>query len=207
MAQKNKAGLPSCTRDAILTAALALFSRKGFEGASMRDIAGEVGITQGAIYKHFKSKDDVLDAICTRMEQSDHEHAENADVPTGNPEPTDDVMPEAFRAFTLDMFAYWACDGTAAPFRRMLEIDRFRTPHMQALHTQYLGAGPLEYTTECLACAGANEQDAPQRALALWGAFRLLLELVDARSLTYEAAAEELGRVVDGALGNLPQPT
>ena len=197
MAQKDKAESPIGTRDAILTAALALFSRKGFEGTSMRDIAGEVGITQGAIYKHFKSKDDVLDAICARMEQSDREHAEDANVPADNPAPAEAVSPEAFRTFTLDMFSYWACDEMAAPFRRMLEIDRFRTPHMQELHAQYLGAGPLEYTSECLMGMSVGKSDARRLAIMLWGTFRLLLELVDAGELACEEACSELRRMLE----------
>ena len=66
------------TRESILLAALRLFSRKGYEGTSMRDIAAEVGITQGAIYKHFAGKDALLEAICLRMEEADAVHAEDA---------------------------------------------------------------------------------------------------------------------------------
>ena len=66
------------TRESILLAALRLFSRNGYEGTSMRDIAGEVGISQGAIYKHFAGKDALLEAICTRMEENDATHTEAA---------------------------------------------------------------------------------------------------------------------------------
>ena len=193
----------STTHDAILTAALALFSQKGFEGTSMRDIAAMVGITQGAIYKHFKGKDDVLAAICRRMEESDGEHAKGSDVPHDNPAPMDThtpCSPAAFRSFTLDMFAYWACDPMAAPFRRMLEIDRFRTPHMQKLHAQYLGSGPLEYTSDCLMSMGTGKTDAHRHATILWGAFRMLLELVDSQAMTVKAALEELTQLVDDIL-------
>ncbi len=43
-----------------------LFSQKGFVGASMRDLAQEVGLEPASIYSHFQSKDDILKTICFR---------------------------------------------------------------------------------------------------------------------------------------------
>lgn len=202
------------TRESILMAALRLFSRNGYEGTSMRDIAGEVGITQGAIYKHFAGKDALLEAICTRMEEDDAAHAEAAGVPAedlltcddslsnqqssgGGLAPGESVAPLffAFRAFTLDMFSYWATDPIAAPFRRMIEIDRFRTLRMEQLHRQYLGAGPLSYTRNCLISMGMDDAVAQQLGLRIWAAFRLLLELIDTQDIAYEEAAESLKQV------------
>ena len=202
------------TRESILLAALRLFSRNGYEGTSMRDIAGEVGISQGAIYKHFAGKDALLGAICTRMEEDDAMHAEAAGVPAEDPLTCGDSLPNqqtsdgglasdesaaslfaAFRAFTLDMFHCWATDPIAAPFRRMIEIDRFRTPRMEQLHRQYLGAGPLSYTRGCLMSMGMDDAVAQQQGLRIWAAFRLLLELIDAQEITCEEAADSLKQV------------
>lgn len=47
------------TRQRIERAALALFSSKGVTATTTRDIAAEVGISEGAIYRHFKGKDDL----------------------------------------------------------------------------------------------------------------------------------------------------
>ena len=177
------------TRGSILLAALRLFSRNGYEGTSMRDIAGEVGISQGAIYKHFAGKDALLEAICTCMEDADARHAETAGVPAEDPRTCGD------RAFTLDMFSYWATDPIAAPFRRMIEIDRCRTPRMEQLHRQYLGAGPLSYTRGCLMSMGMDDAVAQQQGLRIWATFRLLLELIDTQDIAYEEAADSLKQV------------
>ena len=216
MAHEGTSASPiaATTRESILMVALRLFSRNGYEGTSMRDIAGEVGITQGAIYKHFAGKDALLEAICARMEEADATHAEAAGVPAENPlicsdsssgQQTSDGGPvsdenaaslfAAFRAFTLDMFYYWATDPIAAPFRRMIEIDRFRTPHMEQLHRQYLGAGPLSYTRGCLMSMGMDDAVAQQQGLRIWAAFRLLLELIDPQDIAYEEAANSLKQV------------
>jgi len=50
----------SDTKEKILEAALRLFSRKGFRETTIKDIAKEVGITEGAIYRHFNSKDEII---------------------------------------------------------------------------------------------------------------------------------------------------
>jgi TetR/AcrR family transcriptional regulator, transcriptional repressor for nem operon len=51
------------TRDHIVEAADRLFYRRGFEHTSFSDIAGAVRISRGNFYYHFKSKDEILDAV------------------------------------------------------------------------------------------------------------------------------------------------
>jgi AcrR family transcriptional regulator len=51
------------TRDKILAAARRAFERRGLEGLSLRDVAAAVGITPMAIYRHFESKEALIDAL------------------------------------------------------------------------------------------------------------------------------------------------
>lgn len=51
------------TRAQIVEAADDLFYRQGFETTSFADIAGAVRISRGNFYHHFKSKDQILDAV------------------------------------------------------------------------------------------------------------------------------------------------
>lgn len=51
------------TRELIVTAADDLFYRQGFEATSFADVASAVGISRGNFYHHFKSKDEILDAV------------------------------------------------------------------------------------------------------------------------------------------------
>jgi AcrR family transcriptional regulator len=50
-------------RDALLLAAARHFTRGGFEAASMRDIAREVGMLAGSMYYHFASKEALIEAV------------------------------------------------------------------------------------------------------------------------------------------------
>jgi TetR/AcrR family transcriptional regulator, transcriptional repressor for nem operon len=51
------------TREEIIEAADNLFYRQGYEHTSFADIAGVVKISRGNFYHHFKTKDEILDAV------------------------------------------------------------------------------------------------------------------------------------------------
>jgi AcrR family transcriptional regulator len=54
------------TRDALVSSAAAVFARRGYEGASLEEIADAAGFTRGAIYKNFGGKEDLLFAVADR---------------------------------------------------------------------------------------------------------------------------------------------
>lgn len=58
------------TRAEILRVALKLFTEKGFEGTSTRDISGALGITKSALYYHFENKGAIVKSI---VEERRHE--------------------------------------------------------------------------------------------------------------------------------------
>ena len=51
------------TKDKIFQVSVDLFSEKGFNAVSIREIAREVGIRESSIYNHYKNKDAILDSI------------------------------------------------------------------------------------------------------------------------------------------------
>ena len=58
---------PEETVRKILDTAERLFVEKGYDRASLQDIIRATGLSKGAIYHHFKSKEDILTAVCERM--------------------------------------------------------------------------------------------------------------------------------------------
>lgn len=54
-------------KNEILDTAELLFSTKGFDNTSTTDILNEIGIARGTLYYHFKSKEEILDAMIDRM--------------------------------------------------------------------------------------------------------------------------------------------
>jgi len=63
----------------IINAAQDVFTQKGFNEARMDDIADETGLSKGALYLYFKSKDDLIIAILDRMFQRELKQMENLD--------------------------------------------------------------------------------------------------------------------------------
>jgi len=57
------------TRERILDVALDLFTEKGFDGTSLREISERLGVTKAALYYHFASKDDILMALHMRLHE------------------------------------------------------------------------------------------------------------------------------------------
>ncbi|MFL6240231.1 MAG: TetR/AcrR family transcriptional regulator [Actinomycetes bacterium] len=57
------------TRELLLDAAEEVFAARGFEGASLDDIAKTAGYTRGAIYKHFANKEELFLAVNQRFNE------------------------------------------------------------------------------------------------------------------------------------------
>ena len=139
-------------KEEILIVALHLFARDGYEAVSVSQIAGELDMTKGALYRHYKSKRDIFDCIVQRMEQQDSEQARQNEVPEESiekmPEEYQKVSVEDFVGYSKSMFEYWTEDDFASSFRKMLTIEQFRSEEMQNLYQQYLVSGPAEYVKD-----------------------------------------------------------
>ena len=139
-------------KEEILIVALHLFARDGYEAVSVSQIAGELDMTKGALYRHYKSKRDIFDCIVQRMEQQDSEQARQNEVPEESiekvPEEYQNVSVEDFVGYSKSMFEYWTEDDFASSFRKMLTIEQFRSEGMQKLYQQYLVSGPAGYVKD-----------------------------------------------------------
>ena len=139
-------------KEEILIVALHLFAREGYEAVSVSQIAGELDMTKGALYRHYKSKRDIFDCIVHRMEQQDGERTRENEVPEESiektPEEYQNVSLDDFVEYSKSMFEYWTEDDFASSFRKMLTIEQFRSEEMQNLYQQYLVSGPAEYVKD-----------------------------------------------------------
>ncbi|WP_281528009.1 TetR/AcrR family transcriptional regulator [Ruminococcus champanellensis] len=137
------------TKERILETALALFAQSGYLGTSMRDIAKELGITKGALYKHYASKQEILDSIVERMNKMDYERAEAYEMPETEP----DGFAKAYlhtpiakiRTYSMAQFAHWTKEPFSSNFRKMLTLEQYRDPKLAQLYHDYLATGPTEY--------------------------------------------------------------
>lgn len=185
----NRVCMNGNTKDNILNAALKLFSERGYEGSSMSDIAELLGITKAALYKHYKSKQEILDGIIKKMETNDFDCTEKYDMPQGEPNEFSkeykDVPLNNAGQYALAMFKYWTENEFASQFRKMLTIEQFRSEKMTKLYQNYLCIGPLEYMASIFknsAVKSASDEEAMQLALDFYGAMFLLYGVYDGSS-------------------------
>ena len=184
------------TKERILLAALDLFARDGYEAVSVSMIAGELGITKGALYKHYENKRAIFDCIVKRMEEKDYENAKSFQMP----EDLFENMPERYKstdfeqlcAYTLAQFVYWTEDSFASKFRKMLSLERYRNAEMNVLYQQYLGAGPLAYVQNLMGQmveTGLADQSPRFLALEFYAPVYTLISLYDGGGSPAELAA------------------
>ncbi|GAB3249524.1 TetR/AcrR family transcriptional regulator [Chitinimonas naiadis] len=70
---------PVDTRDRILESAARVFAQKSYQGASLDEVAADAGLTKGAVYWHFKSKNDLFFALLdSRFQQEYDQHLPEA---------------------------------------------------------------------------------------------------------------------------------
>ncbi|MGN0585395.1 MAG: SAM-dependent methyltransferase [Ruminococcus sp.] len=176
----KKAGYTN-TKERILHTALELFSERGYDAVSVRDIAGKLYISQGALYKHYKNKRDIFDSILREMEKRDGEKAMESSLPVKSSEEDPDSYRSAeyenLRSFTLNMFSYWTQNKFAADFRKMLTLEQYRSREMSELYEQYLSAGPLKYTEDIFRGMGVNEPE--KKALEFYAPVFFMMILYD----------------------------
>lgn len=171
----------STTKERILGTALALFAERGYAGTSMRDIADALGITKGALYRHYEGKEAIFAAIVARMQALDTERAQAFAMPTAAPGMDGDAYRrtawESIRAYSVAQFRYWTEESFPSRFRRLLTLEQYRDPEMARLYRDYLSAGPLAYMAELF--RGAPGGAAEQLALDFYGPMFLLYSVYD----------------------------
>lgn len=171
------------TKERILEIALELFAQSGYLGTSMSNIAKQLGITKGALYKHYTSKQKILDSIVERMNKMDYERAEKYEMPETEP----DGFAEAYmhtpigkiRAYSMAQFDHWTKERFSANFRKMLTLEQYRDPKLAQLYHDYLATGPTEYMAAIFRKLTDSDESAMQLALEFYGPMFLLYSIYD----------------------------
>ena len=162
-------------KERILEEALQLFSQNGYTGTSMNDIAAKLGVTKAALYKHYKSKQEILDSIVEKAsEYGLPEEQQGEDFLSERQVSYDDI-----KTYTKEQFSYWTSEEFPSCFRRVLTLEQYRSAEMSALYQQYLAAEPLEYMREIFLPLCGDPRAAQQRALEFYAPMHLLYSVYD----------------------------
>ena len=137
------------TKQKILDEALALFSEKGYANVFVGDIADRVGIKAPSLYKHYRNKQAIFDAIIDEMNHRFEEQAQamqidgtDASHDAGIYEQlSEDRLLEVGREF----FLYYLHDDYNRRFRKMLTIEQFHDRNLAKVYSKLYIDAPLSY--------------------------------------------------------------
>lgn len=143
------------TKELILNEALKLFSENGYAGTSMSDIAKPLGITKAALYKHFKSKQQIFDEILSESEERFKDIFEELSLhPSSNKnEEMNKNDVDVFSTITLEglcesvlSFVRFSMNDTySKQVRRMLTISQFQSKELAEMYTKRYVETMLSY--------------------------------------------------------------
>ena len=132
------------TKEKIMDVALHMFSERGYEAVSVRDICGEVGIKESTLYYHFKNKKDILDSLIARFKDHIDGLLSHLDVIPGMP------FPQTKRSNgTSDIIDFYMMDSYLFdPFCnlmiRLMMIEQFHNEEVRALYEKTMFTDPYE---------------------------------------------------------------
>lgn len=140
------------TKEIILFEALKLFSDRGYEGVTMRDIASEVGIMQSSLYKHYESKQAIFDCLVEKMKSQFNDASAFFQLPM---KPVKEMAKEYadrgndfLMKLSISLFRYYLNDPHATQFRKMLSIERYSNPEADKIYREIYIDAAISYQTE-----------------------------------------------------------
>lgn len=142
------------TREKIWHEALNLFSVKGFEAVSVRDIARAVGIKESSLYNHYKNKQDIFDTIISECSKRTDEVFRDMALVGDDMQWTADertvniykgMTPEQFAGMAVHVFDFVFTDELSVKLRRMLTIEQYRSEYLANVFRQTSFDASLDY--------------------------------------------------------------
>jgi len=137
------------TKQRILDEALTLFSEKGYANVFVGDIAERVGIKAPSLYKHYKSKKAIFDAIIDKMNESFAEQAKamqiNGSDAVADAEIYKELPEEQLLKLGRQFFLYFLHDDYNQKFRKMLTLEQFHDEDLAKIYSRIYVDDPLSY--------------------------------------------------------------
>ena len=153
------------TKQAILEAALELFSMQGFEATSISQITKAVGIRKASLYSHFENKQAILDALVQEVLEQYQTHSLFAradwEKDAGRLPQTADEAVQMIQG----QIRFILHDPTVSRARKMLVIEQFQNMELAKLQTKQNYTDVLRYFTgliKCLIQKGVLAEDDPE---------------------------------------------
>lgn len=183
------------TRDKIIFESLKLFSSKGYDGVSMREIAAAVGIKGASIYNHFIGKEDVFNAIFEEMTKRYENAAAIMKIPTEQ-EATVYLNTDENQLIQMaeGLFAFFTEDEFAVLFRKLLISEQHKSPLAAKCLKKYYLEAPIQFQGRIFEgmqkCGAFQNYDANVMALHFYSPIYYILNKFDLGSPSKDCMEE-----------------
>lgn len=175
------------TKKRIIEAALTLFAQKGYTDVYVGDIAEAVGIKAPSLYKHFKSKKDIFEALIEEMSENYLKQTAAIGINGSDIDADFEIYKNISEDDLIDtgkkLFLYFLHDEYMSKFRKILTLEQFKNPELASLYTKYFFEDPVMYQAglfKLLISAGKFiEADARLMALEFYSPIYTLLTVCD----------------------------
>ncbi|SHI01555.1 transcriptional regulator, TetR family [Sporobacter termitidis DSM 10068] len=116
------------TKEKIFAASIDLFAKSGFKDVSMREIAAHVGIKASSLYKHYESKEAILDHIFSTFKEKMNQ---TAFPPEGLGDTMTSMTPEDFLNKSFDKFKTAMWDPEVVKIAKIITVEQQRNPSVR----------------------------------------------------------------------------
>lgn len=142
------------TKQRILDEALTLFSEKGYANVFVGEIAERVGIKAPSLYKHYKNKRAIFEAIIDEMNKRFEEQTKALNI-NGTDAAADSKIYQKMSEENLlelgrQFFLYYLHDDYNKRFRKMLTVEQFHDKELADLYSKLYVDDPLSYQSMLL---------------------------------------------------------
>ena len=179
------------TKSRILDEALVMFAENGYKGTNLRDLAAGLGLSKSALYKHYKSKEAIWNALLDRMEAYYGERFGSAEHMPATPKSCE----ELFR-LTMKMIDFTVHDERIILTRKLLLTEQFHDERVCKLATKHFLVGTQRMFTaifQQMMEEGLLKQDNPEMLAFLYTA--PVTSLVQLCTREPERQAEVMGQI------------
>ncbi len=183
-------------RDKVLEAALELFSRKGYDGTSIDEIAVACGMKAPNIYKYFKGKKEIFDILHAKATEN---YKSKMNMSEENPVWIHNA--EELKKFSMHQLTFTIKDEKVRKIRKMFTIEQFRNEELrdQASNCQMYNIQKQFETifAELMKQGVIEECDPELLAMEYYAPASLLIQLCDRDPERYDEVIKKIEAYID----------
>ena len=184
------------TKDKLLMSALELFSQKGYSATTVDEIAKTVGVTGPSIYKYFKGKAALLEAL---IKMADETYKAKMSL---NKDPMIWIHnAEELKTFSVNQVRFTLYDEIVVKLRKMYTIEQFRNEVMSEMASTHQYANLIRIYTDIfrqlLGYGKIGEGDPELLALEYVAPITLLIQRCDRNPEERDEAMKRVEKHID----------